>query len=351
MTGNFANRLKALRMRSGMSLDDLAKAMNGLVSKQAIHRYEKGDMMPSSAVLLELARTLGTTLDDFFRQQEVNLAQVNYRRKATVGKKKRQEIEGTIIGRLERYAELESLTGRKSVFVNPIKGVTIEQPDDAEHAAIELRKQWGLGSDPIQSVLELLEERGCKVIEVDAGAEDFDGLSAWSDGMPVVGINSKFPSDRKRFTAVHELAHLLLGIDGEGEDRKQNETLCHRFAGAVLIPADALWQEFVGKRRHLSIRELELLKQHWGISVQALLFRARDTGLIDEGLFQDANRYIRSTGRNKDEGVVYPKEERAVRFDQLLYYGISEGIISYSKAAQLKGVSLERMHQAVERIL
>jgi len=351
MTSNFAQRLKSLRLRNGMSLDDLAEASGGVVSRQAIHRYEKGDMMPSSGVLLALAKALNSSLDDLFRETYVNLAEVNYRRKASLGVKRRKNIEGHIQGLLERYAELEMLTGKTKVFQNPLKGKNVTDGVAIEQAAETVRKDWGLGSDPIQNVLELLEEQGCKVVEVDSGDAAFDGLSAWSNGQPVVGINKAFPNDRKRFTALHEVAHLMLNLDGEGEERKANEYLCNRFAGAMLIPADSLKQEFVGERNHLSIRELELLKVHWGISVQALLYRAKDVDLIDEGLFQDANRYIRSRGKHKDEGVVAPHQERVVRFDQLIYYGISEGLISYSKAAQLKGVSLDEMHRDVERII
>lgn len=351
MSSIFAERLKALRMRSGMSLDDLAEASGGVVSRQAIHRYEKGDMLPSTSVLLALAKALSTSLDDLFRETEVGLSDVNYRRKATLGVKRRKHIEGYIQGVLERYAEVELLTGKQKAFVNPLKGRAVNNGDDIEQAALDVRKAWGLGLDPIQNVLELLEEQGCKVIEVDPEESAFDGLSAWSSGQPVVGINKEFPSDRKRFTALHELAHLMLMLDGEGEERKTNEGFCNRFAGAMLIPGDSLRQEFAGERKHISIRELELLKLQWGVSVQALLYRAKDVGLIDDGLFQDANRYIRSTGRHRNEGVVAPQQERAVRFDQLLYYGISEGLISYSKAAQLKGVSLDEIHREVERIL
>ena len=351
MATPFAERLKALRMRSSMSLDQLAEVSGGLVTRQAIHRYEKGDMMPSSSVLLALAKALHTSLDNLFRETQVNLEQVNYRRRATLGVKARKGLEGHILGRLERYAELEMLTGKIVPFVNPLKGFEAVDGEAMERAAEKVRKAWGLGQDPIQNVLELLEEQGCKVIEVDAGGDKFDGLSAWSNGQPVIGINKAFPNDRKRFTALHELAHLMLHLDGEGDDRRANESLCNRFAGAMLIPKDALRREFVDQRKHLSMRELELLKMHWGISIQALLYRAKDVGLIDEGLFQDANRYIRAKGLHKNEGQPIPHQEGAVRFDQLLCYGISEGLISFSKAAHLKEISLDEMHREVERIL
>jgi len=347
----FAERLKALRMRHGLSLEQLAEAAGGVVSKQAISRYEKGEMMPSSSVLLALAKALNASLDDFFREPTVHLQEVNYRRRASLGVKRRKQIEGEILERLERYAELELITNKHLPFENPIRHMHVGDGDAAELAAEQLRQSWGLGSDPIQNVLELLEEHGCKVIEVQNAPDNFDGLSAWSDGQPVVGINAAFPNDRKRFTALHELAHLLLGLDGEHEERKENERLCNRFAGAMLIPAKALEREFIGERKHFSMQELRLLKQHWGISVQALIYRAKDVGLIDDQLFQRANQHIRRNDLHRNEGLEIPHQERTQRFDQLLYYGLSEGLISYSKAAHLRGVSLTQLQEDVGKIL
>jgi hypothetical protein len=37
-----------------------------------------------------------------------------------------------------------------------------------KYAAKELRKKWKLGYDPIPDVVEMLEDKGYKVIEIDA---------------------------------------------------------------------------------------------------------------------------------------------------------------------------------------
>lgn len=62
----FAKRLKNARLLSAMSQDNLVEAMGGIVSKNAISKYERGQMMPNSSVLIKLAKALDVKPDYFF---------------------------------------------------------------------------------------------------------------------------------------------------------------------------------------------------------------------------------------------------------------------------------------------
>ena len=48
-------RLEQARLMRGMSLRELAEATGEIVSYNALHRYEHGDMMPSDEVLMAVA--------------------------------------------------------------------------------------------------------------------------------------------------------------------------------------------------------------------------------------------------------------------------------------------------------
>ena len=92
-----------------------------------------------------------------------------------------------------------------------------------------LREEWNLGYDPIPDVVAMLEDKGYKVIEAD-GPKSFDGLSAEVNGSKVIVLNSSaFEGNncRKRFTALHELAHHSLRFP-EGMEPRDEEKLCHR---------------------------------------------------------------------------------------------------------------------------
>ena len=96
-------------------------------------------------------------------------------------------------------------------FQNPILGTFISCQEDIENAANTLREKWNLGIKPIPSVIEMLEEKGLKVIEIDA-SDAFQGFKAEANEELVIVLNKNDNACRKRFTAVHELAHIVQHI-------------------------------------------------------------------------------------------------------------------------------------------
>lgn len=127
---------------------------------------------------------------------------------------------------------------------------------------MKLIKSWKLGFDPIPNVIEILKDNGVRVVEIDADNE-FDGLSSFVGEIPVVVINKNYVVERKRFTALHELGHLVLNIDASADKEK----ICHAFAAALLLPDDSL-EKLIGKtRNNIAPGELVSIKEQFGISV------------------------------------------------------------------------------------
>jgi transcriptional regulator with XRE-family HTH domain len=60
---NFSSRLRTARKMAGLSLEDLSGKIGGVVTRQAISKYEKGRMMPSREVLERLTETLAIKPD------------------------------------------------------------------------------------------------------------------------------------------------------------------------------------------------------------------------------------------------------------------------------------------------
>lgn len=90
----------------------------------------------------------------------------------------------------------------------------------------------------------MLEDKGYKVIEVDA-LNAFDGFKADVGDIKVIVLRKTNPNDdivRKRFTALHELAHHALRSP-ENMNEKEEEKLCHSFASALLYPAEMARKE------------------------------------------------------------------------------------------------------------
>lgn len=245
---------------------------------------------------------------------------------------------------MDRYLELETLLGLASPFANPLEGVAVGDSDGIEDAALKLRSEWGVGPDAaIPHVLDLLEEHSFRVIELNEG-DGFDGVSGSAEGRPFIVLNRNRPTDRKRLTALHEFAHQSITFK-DGLSVSVVEKLCHTFGGAFLMPAKVLRRELGAKRSEISLPELRALKEQYGISMQAVMFRAKLHGIISDYVYERFSRLVSAQGWRKKEPVEYLVLDAPHRFDQLLHRALAEGVITIAKAAYLSRKSIPEIEK------
>ena len=105
----FAQRLKQARILKTMSLDQLVVNIGGVITKQAISKYEAAKMMPNSTVLVALASALDVDADYFFRPFtfNVNELKVSFRKKSDTSVKDSNSLKVQIQDEVERYLEVE----------------------------------------------------------------------------------------------------------------------------------------------------------------------------------------------------------------------------------------------------
>jgi len=338
----FAERLKSARLMNGLSLQGLADRIDNKVTKQALSKYEQGQVIPDSEMIGVLADSLEVRPDYFYSDTEVMFGEIEFRKLKKHSNKEKAKIIELAKDNLRRYIELEEILGIEYVFDNPLKDCEIKSRTDVENAAKQLRKKWKLGADSLFNVIELLEDHHIKVLELPA-PDAFDGFSTWvNEKIPLIVLNKdklQNTLDRKRLTALHELAHLLLS-DLEDFEEKEKERLCHYFAAAMLVPEDTLKKELGGKRNRLSFRELGALKQQYGISMQALAYRAKELGFVSDNYLKQFFFMFTQMGYRTQEPVAYQGYEHSNRFSQLLFRALAEEFISISKAASLNNQRL-----------
>ncbi|MDR9398119.1 XRE family transcriptional regulator [Salibacter sp.] len=343
LNNQFSIRLKLARSLAGLSQDELVQKMNGLVSKNAISKYEKGLMMPGSSVLVELSKALEVKTDFFFRNETIELPEVKFRKHSRLKKSEIKKIIAQSTDLLERYLEVESILVLGGKFHNPIKNINCKNIDDAKNAAIKLREYWELGLNPIPNVIEMLEYHEVKVFEFTT-SDGFDGLSTWVGDIPLVVLNKSFNVLRKRFTALHELGHVLLNIDRKKIDEKVEEKLCNAFANELLIPSEKLVENIGKHRKSISLNELIDLKEYYGISIAALMYKVRELKIVNESMIKRfwllRNRDIELKLESEPKYGVYEGKEESDRFNQLIYRAASEEVVSMSKAASLANMKL-----------
>ena len=311
----------------GLTLDEVSQRLNGMVTKQAISKYERGLMKPSSTVMDALCKLYQASPDFLLGRKPVVLSDFSFRSKEPVPQKLKQRIISQVQIWMEHYLALENLFDAITVFRNPVHGLNIADFDDMENAALQVRRKWGLGNDTIASVCRILELVGIKVLELDID-EDVDGLCGWVNKKTpfIVLKKNNVTVERKRFTALHELAHILFPCLDE-MDYKRKERMCHRFASAILLPKEVV-DTYVGKvRDNLTVSELSSLRSMYGVSVAAIVHRLKDLNVISidyyNHIFDDRIKY-----NLFEEGWgLYPLMDDAVKYNSLVSRAIVEGIV------------------------
>lgn len=347
----FGRRLSQARRMRGMSLRAVAEALGGQVSYNALHRYEQGVMMPGDDVLMPMADVLDKPLDFFFRPFTVELRELQFRKTTGLGTKSEDAVKEQATDFIERYCEIEQILAVHSSFSDPLGDTRYATIDEAESAADRVRDAWKLGENPLPNVIETLETKGFKIFEVDA-PQSFKGFAGWADNHPVIVLATWLNRDMplKRFTALHEAAHLLAAqhTDLTG---KQLESFCDRFAGAILIPKNVFTSDWGGFRKRVSLEELIDLKRRYGMSIAAIMYRAHDLKLIDDSTHRQFSIIRNKKGWRKNEPGDYQGNEKSSRFEQLVLRATAEEEISFDKGAALLNVPLVKFQQTLSEFL
>ncbi len=98
--------------------------------------------------------------------------------------------------------------------------------------------------------------------------------------------------------------------------------------------------ELGGHRQNIFMNELFALKKQYGISIQAIIYRAKDLGLVTESYYKFFMIRFSKAGYRKAEPVAYVGFEGSNRFKQLLLRAVAEEFISTSKGAVLNNQKL-----------
>ena len=344
----FGERLKLARKRGGLSLRALSSRIEGIVSAQAIGKYERGKMMPSSNVAITLADALDVPMSYLLSPSSVSLESVEFTKLTSTRARERAAVEAEVIEHLDRYLQVEELLGISTGVREELNGIPypIEVVEDAERVAASVRAAWNLGGTPILDMTETLEERGVKVFKLRS-LKSVDGLScrvrrAGGEDVPVVVCAAAGPLERQRFTLAHELGHMVLDIPSAALEEKA----CRRFAGAFLAPRDVLIREAGRRRLNFGFGELIEIKHMFGIGAEALVVRMRDLGIITDATLRDMFRGIGKDWR-KNEPCPLNRAESPRRFLRLCLRALAEDEISTSKAAELLRLRVSQ----IERIM
>lgn len=341
----FSRNLERVRKRLGKSHEELGKEVG--LTRQAIYKYEKGEVNPSMGAVFRISEALKLNVDYFFQNRTEReefrrwleiidvtltdaLSHASYRNKEGVHHDLEEKVKRETYTELVKLLAVEKITHDRIEFRNPIENLVVKSREDAENAALELRRKWQLHENAIANVMTLLESKGIRVVEILAD-QSFQGLSAKYGQIPIIVLNSKVREvTRRRFTALHELGHLLMNIPA-GIDHASVEKICDSFAATMLLPRRLLRNELGERRTTISTFEILRLKGIYGISVQAISVSALLSKIINW------DQYQKLTSEVNSRSLEYRIIERPTRFKQLLSRAEAELWIDTQMASDLRG--------------
>jgi Zn-dependent peptidase ImmA (M78 family) len=334
-------RIRQLRMARNLSLDALSVELGGIVTRQALSKYENSQSRPSPVVLTKLAGALGVRSAYLFREPTIRVEFMAYRKSSVLSKREQERVEAIVEQALEDRVRLQELTDQQDGSLIPVKQFVVNNLEDAELAAETMRKNWQLGLGPVSNACVTMENHSLAVLTLEAD-EKFDGISAIAyddnDCVKAAAIVSRRDVDgeRQRLNLAHELGHVVLDV---AEDVNE-ETAAFRFGAAFLAPRERIIEEAGTKRAHIEIEELMLLKEQFGISMQALIRRFLDLGIISESYYSQWWPLFTRLGWRKTEPGQLPFEEpHWLRRTTLRL--LAEGVISPDDAERLMGKNNE----------
>lgn len=349
----FAKRLKQARQKAGLSMDGLSVKTGKEVSKQTISKYEAGKTMAGSSVLIKLSKALDVPVDYFFRTYtfDVSEVEISFRKKASVGVKNQSLLKIKIQDEVERFIDIENILGIETPKLQVYVPTQISFATQMIMLAKEVRRNWGIGISPISSVKNLLMGHGVKVFEVN-GPAGFDGVSGYANGkIPLMVINANISNtERRRFTHMHELAHLLANSSFDGNlSNHEKEKLCDAFAAEMLLPSEVVESEF-GSKSKIPIQELIRIQKIYGVSIDAIIYSFKRLGIFNESRYR--NYCIKKNTYPKFKDVVEmsryeepssDKEYDDEYYESMVYGALAQELITVSRAARLLNVSISEV--------
>ncbi|MGA4545774.1 helix-turn-helix domain-containing protein [Uniformispora flossi] len=291
------SRLTQARRLSELTKKELAERVG--VTPAAVGQYETGVARPRPELISRLSQVLDAPIAFFMAgrpSSRLDASMTYFRSLRSTPKAMREKAAAfaeqvwELTNALERRVRLPyvDVPGFAGGEVHP--GLVV--PDEPVAAARELRKLWGLGDGPVTHLTRRMESHGIVVVlppRADSAAATVDAFSSRLT-RPLVVLTHNRADDvyRHRFTAAHELGHLLLHSEATGDSRQEREA--DAFAAEFLTPKSSILPALPSR---MDLARLAELREIWGVSVHSLVYRCREVGLFSDATASRAYQKLR----------------------------------------------------------
>lgn len=306
--------LKWARERSGLTLSDVAGVMKKTVDEIKAWESESGGSAPTYLQLEKLAyQVYKRPLAIFFFPEPPEEPQLNKSFRTLpdfeIDKLSANTRYLVRYGQARQIALAELNQGRNHSEKRIFSDIKLKAQSAIEKSASQVRKylavnvsdqvRWRTSEEALKIWRNHIEDAGIFVFKHSFKQKEVSGFCLLDDEFPIIVINNSDPKNRQIFTLFHELAHILLGVNGitKIDDRyidvlpdseRAIEVMCNKFAAELLVPTSD-FETRAGKVKVSDELILELA-DYYKVSREVILRKFLDRGQVSDKFYKEKVR-------------------------------------------------------------
>ena len=231
----------------------------------------------------------------------------------------------------------------------------------------QIQCSWSNDEEALKQWRQAIEDKGIFVFKNSFKQKEISGFCLRDTNFPIIYINNSTSKTRQIFSLLHELAHLLMNINGLSKfntdyidhlpnSEKVTEKFCNAIAAESLIPSD----DFAAQTYHLpfnieSVSEDELAKiaNRYHVSREAVLRKFLDQGRISEFFYQNKAKIWRGQQKKGSGGNYYLTQNSYLsqRFTKEVVGQYYRHQITMEQASELLGIKASNFSGLEQKIL
>jgi Zn-dependent peptidase ImmA (M78 family)/transcriptional regulator with XRE-family HTH domain len=294
------------RERNGLSLDDLARMMKR--EPDELLKWENGQSAPSYAVLEDLAyRYFKIPLAVFFFPAPPNVddPKGSFRRlpKHELERFSPDTIHKIRLAQAYQDSLIEFLMEKPPERrihndINPIEySLETLASTVRKYIGISLTTQFNFRSNDqaFKAWRHALEDVGVFTFKDSFKDSFLSGFSLVHDQFPIIMLNNSNSFTRQIFTLMHELGHILYGVNGVTDidesylkflnsNERRIEVQCNKFASEVLVPSN-VFQPDIQFYKEEGDEAISEIANKYSVSREVILRKLLDFGVISEAYY------------------------------------------------------------------
>lgn len=257
----------------------------------------------------------------------------------------------------------------KSLSLASSQGVAEQASRIRDFLGITLEEQieWKSDDAALKRWRKSIEDTGVFVFKAAFKQKDISGFCLVDEYLPIVYLNNSTTKTRQIFSLLHELAHLLLSVNGLSKfdtryiDRlpraeKQVERFCNAITAEALIPSADFSQQakrFPADVEKASEEQFSSLASRYAVSREAVLRRFLEQGRVTARFYE--NKAKQWTAQKKESrGGSWYLNQGAYLSDRFAREVISRHYrhqITLEQAADFLGIKPKNFAGFEERVL